>query len=101
MLVGYRPGMWHVVFGAMSDKDVQGMLDALRPLVSTLHLCAPDLPRAMSTDGLAQLCDRLGIDRVLIHTSVADAMERASMRGPTLVCGSFHVADEALAWLER
>jgi dihydrofolate synthase / folylpolyglutamate synthase len=91
MLSGYRPGMWHVVFGAMSDKDVQGMLDALRPLVSTLHLCAPDLPRAMSTDGLAQLCD----------TSVADAMERASMRGPTLVCGSFHVADEALAWLER
>lgn len=101
LMSGYRPGMWHVVFGAMADKDVLGMLDALRPLISTMHLCSPNLPRAMSVDGLVQLCQNLGIERVVTHERVADAVALASTRGATLICGSFHVADEAVARLER
>ncbi|MCO6466497.1 MAG: bifunctional folylpolyglutamate synthase/dihydrofolate synthase [Bradyrhizobiaceae bacterium] len=93
---GYADGSWHVVFGAMADKDILGMLQALRPLVSTLHLCSPHIPRAATTEALEQLAHAAGFQRVSVYPSVAAALERARMRGPALACGSFHVADEVL-----
>lgn len=94
---GYRSNSWHVVFGAMRDKDILGMLERLKPLVSTLHLCSPKYDRAQTAEGLEQVAQQAGYNTVSVHASVADAVQRALLRGPTLVCGSFYVADEALA----
>lgn len=96
---GYPDFSWHVVFGAMQDKDVLGMLQQLIPLTSTLHLCSPTFKRAATIEGLEQLARSAGFSRILTHPSVAEATKRAIMRGPTLICGSFHVAEEALAIL--
>lgn len=98
---GYQPNTWHVVFGAMSDKDVGGMLQALRPAVATLHVCTPDLPRAMPVKQLLDIARENDIAPVVSHISVAEACGMASAMGPTLICGSFHVADEATTWLEE
>ncbi len=96
---GYRDHSWQVVFGGMRDKDLLGMLERLKPLVSTLHLCAPNFDRAISVGGLEQLAAQAGYQRISTHTSVADAVRRAVLRGPTVICGSFYVADEAVAAL--
>ena len=96
---GYPPSSWQVVFGAMADKDVEGMLNALRPLAATLHVCTPDLPRAMPVDQLHDLAMASDLSPVVSHVSVAEACGMASAMGPTVVCGSFHVADEAMQWL--
>ncbi len=42
----------HVIFGAMRDKDVSGMLEVLLPLTDTLHLVAADTARAMAVEEL-------------------------------------------------
>ena len=96
---GYNNHSWHVVFGAMRDKDIMGMLTELEPLTSSLHLCTPDFDRAARIPALQHLADRVGYKRISTHASVAEAVKRARMRGPTLICGSFHVAEEAIAHL--
>ncbi|MBI2793670.1 MAG: bifunctional folylpolyglutamate synthase/dihydrofolate synthase [Ignavibacteria bacterium] len=96
---GYRDHSWQVVFGGMRDKDLLGMLERLKPLVSTLHLCTPKFDRAISVGGLEQLSAQAGYQRISTHDSVADAVQQATLRGPVVVCGSFYVADEAVAAL--
>lgn len=93
---GYVSHSWQVVFGAMRDKDVAGMLHAIAPAVDTLHACTPALERALDTHSLKELAAHAGIYHVVCHASVADALKAARQQGPTLICGSFHVADEAL-----
>jgi dihydrofolate synthase / folylpolyglutamate synthase len=97
---GYHEGSWHVVFGAMQDKDVMAMLTQLRPLVQTLHLCAAQIERATHTQALEQLANKVGYRRISTHGSVADAVAHARSLGPTLICGSFYVAGEAMQHLQ-
>lgn len=98
---GYPEQGWHVVFGVMRDKDIVGMLSELRPLVTTLHLCAPATERAATTQALEQLAINTGYQRVTTHTSVLAATTRACMRGAAIICGSFHVAEEALPYFNQ
>ena len=85
----------------MRDKDILDMLTRLRPLASSLHLCAAEYERSARVATLEQLADQVGFKRVNSHDSVAKAVELATRRGPTLICGSFHIADEAMAVLEK
>ena len=97
---GFANDSWQRVFGAMQDKDILEMLSRLRPLCSTLHLCCPNIERAARVATLEQLAGQVGFRRINTHNSVADAVSLARRRGPTLICGSFHVADEALREFE-
>ncbi len=94
---GYADGTLQVVFGAMADKDVGGMLDAIAPMASTLHLCAPNIPRALPVEDLLNMAFSRGLTHAVAHSGVRHALAAAQASGPTLVCGSFHVLDEALA----
>ncbi len=91
---GYTKAEFHVVFGAMADKDVSAMLDAISPIADTLHLCAPTIPRAMPVEELMNLAVSKGLTNVVAHSSVRHAFEAAQQRGPAVACGSFHVLDE-------
>lgn len=44
-----------LVFGAMQDKDVAGMLEAIAPLCGTILCTTPDTPRAMPAADLARV----------------------------------------------
>lgn len=91
------PGVrWTLVFGAMRDKDVPPMLDALRDRVAAAHVAAADSPRAMEAGDLADLAARrLGVP-VTAHRSVAEALAAARAGGgPVLVTGSIYVVGEA------
>lgn len=92
-------GPLHVVFGAMADKDVEGMLRELLTLHPTLHVCAPHVARSMPCPDVAATAKHVGHEHVISHASVAEAVQAARALGTTIICGSFHVADEAAAAL--
>lgn len=89
----------NVVLGAMADKDVDGMVRALAPVTSAFHISAPAFPRAMATSELATVVRQHHMN-VIEHPSLAAALD-ASRHTDTVCCGSFHVADEILAAMEK
>jgi dihydrofolate synthase/folylpolyglutamate synthase len=99
-------GKVHAVFGAMRDKDLEGIVAALRQVVNAWYLCALDTPRAASTDRLAL---------ALKHTqgtapagcfagpmAALGAARRAASGGDLIVVfGSFHAVAPVLAALDQ
>jgi dihydrofolate synthase/folylpolyglutamate synthase len=105
-LAGYL-ARWHperppLVFAAMRDKDVNGMLRPLLPVTDAIVTTAPAMARAESPDALAARVHALDPAReLLVIPDPADAVAHALNHGP-LVCvaGSIFLAGavrEALA----
>jgi len=97
-------GRVHAVFGALSDKDVAGVLTALGPRIAHWHLAGleRDTPRGLSAQALAQtLADVLPDAPMGAHADVAGALAaaRAAARPGEriLAFGSFFVAAAVLA----
>ncbi|MGE5047012.1 MAG: bifunctional folylpolyglutamate synthase/dihydrofolate synthase [Deltaproteobacteria bacterium] len=83
-----------LVFGALQDKDVAGMLQELAPLAASVHYCAPDSPRAAGPAELARLFPGA------VHRSVPAALSAARLEGGmVLCCGSLYLAGEVRALL--
>ncbi len=97
----YFPGkLVTLVFGALGDKDIPGMLTELLPRVSRLILTQADHPRAATPKELAEMAHGRGW-RVETIVPVADALRWAithSRPGEVIVvAGSLTVAGEVLA----
>ncbi|MEW6568860.1 MAG: folylpolyglutamate synthase/dihydrofolate synthase family protein [Chloroflexota bacterium] len=93
-----------LVFGALADKDIPGMLAELLPRVSRLILTQADHPRAATVDELAEIARGYGwqVSRLV---PVSQAMRQAVLQsrpGEVIVAaGSLTVAGEVLAsWNE-
>lgn len=89
-----------VLFAAMRDKDVDGMLAAMHaiPRVATV-VTAPRVHRAMPA---AELAARAGAGAMAVEPVAAAldvARRRAGAHGLVLVCGSLYLAGEVLALL--
>ena len=89
----------HLVFGAMSDKDIGGMAAEL-PAADAVYACRPSLERAETPDSIAAvLADEDRFGQVETAERVSDAVESAlSATGPgdcVLVCGSLFLVAEA------
>ena len=86
----------HLVFGAMSDKNLSEMVAAL-PDADYVHTCRPDLDRAETAEVLASSFG--GAADVTARGSVADAVDAAvsaaAAADAVLVCGSLRVVAEA------
>jgi len=87
----------HLVVGAMHDKDLAGMADAL-PAADTVTVCRAVVDRAADPRVLARVFERRG-DTPRIDPAVEDAVDAAvATADPTdcvLVCGSLAVVAEA------
>lgn len=100
-----RPGMRvHAVYGALSDKDVAGVIGALGERIAHWHLAGleRDTPRGLSADALAeQLAAVLPGARFDAHADVATALKAARFTAKPGECvlafGSFFVAAAVLA----
>lgn len=93
-----------LVFGALSDKDVGGMLDALLPASSAVVLTRSRYPRALDGDHLAALAAARGVTPAAVTPDVPEALAAAlALARPqdlVLVTGSLFVAAAAReAWL--
>lgn len=66
------------VVGVMADKDVEGILDAFEPLLSTVVCTQNSTQRAMPAAELGAIAEELfGPDRVEVVGRLDDALERA------------------------
>ncbi|WP_435151860.1 dihydropteroate synthase [Haladaptatus sp. DFWS20] len=93
---------FHLVFGAMHDKDVQAMVDAL-PVPNRAVACHPNLDRAEDEEVLARAFETHGAGEVARVSSVESALENALAEAETddlvLVTGSlFAVAEARTRW---
>jgi len=97
------------VVGIMADKDANGILDALEPVVSDIVVTRNSSPRAMPLDELNQIAISVfGEERVVAETDLETAIETAIglveqtddpeeplSGGGVLVTGSVFTAGEA------
>jgi len=66
------------VFAAFSDKDVEGVLELLEPVLDAIVVTRNSSPRAMDTTALGELAvDIFGEDRVYVVGELPDAIEQA------------------------
>jgi dihydrofolate synthase/folylpolyglutamate synthase len=98
-LAALHPGRpAELVFGVLADKDVRGMLAALRPATRRLHLVAPASRRARPADGVAAEAATLGLVAD-VHADVAGALACARAAAgdgaPVVVAGSLYLVGEA------
>jgi dihydrofolate synthase/folylpolyglutamate synthase len=99
------------VVGVLGDKDAEGMLVALEPLLDEVVITQSSSPRAVDPDDLTALAvDVFGDERVSVHPALPDAIEAAVTAAESggdldgvgvLVTGSVTVAGEARALLRR
>jgi dihydrofolate synthase/folylpolyglutamate synthase len=97
------------VVGVLGDKDAEGILAALEPLLAEVVITRSSSPRAVDPDDLGELAaDIFGDDRVSIEHALPDAIERAVTAAEdsgdlagvgVLVTGSVTVVGEARSLL--
>jgi dihydrofolate synthase/folylpolyglutamate synthase len=82
------------VFGAMADKDVEGMLAHLRPLIDEWHVCELPTARAATAEALAGRLQAAGGTSIRCHATPTAALAAArAAAGATdriVVFGSFY-----------
>jgi dihydrofolate synthase / folylpolyglutamate synthase len=86
-----------VVFGALGDKDVAGILDPLLPLCARLICVTATSPRAIPADELARMAKgrAAGALRVEAHADPAAALREAlATRHPVVVAGSIFLVGQ-------
>lgn len=66
------------VLGVMRDKDAQGILTELEPVLSEMVLTQNSQPRAMDADSLAGIAKEIfGEERIVVEPRLTDALETA------------------------
>ncbi len=102
LLSGYPDIGWNIVFGVMADKNVEEMLDIIKPITAHLYATSPVYDRALPAQELSEKAKKIGINNTDTFTSVADAVSKAvASNKPTIITGSFYLADEAIAELSK
>jgi len=92
------------VFGALSDKDVGGIVAPLVAQIARWHLCGldADSPRGLSA---VQLRERMPAATTLectaVNAALDAALEQAAADDRILAFGSFFVAAPTLEWARR
>lgn len=97
------PARLPIVFGAMDDKDVDGMVAALAPCATNFVCTAPDTPRAIPADALGDRVRQCaGSIPVTTERRPWRAVEDA-WRGAQTVCvtGSIFLVGEVRSAIER
>ncbi|WP_297084574.1 folylpolyglutamate synthase/dihydrofolate synthase family protein [uncultured Demequina sp.] len=92
------------VVGVLGDKDAEGILEGLEPVLDHVVVTASTSPRAISAEDLGEIATRVfGEDRVSVASDLPDAIDRAvqtaerdhDMGAGVLVVGSVTVVAEA------
>ena len=89
-----------LIFGALQDKDVRGLLNALAPIIGTLTLVPITNPRALTVEQLHEIAlEHFPAVPRSTAASLEEALERpAQLR--RLVCGSLYLVGEAIGLLQ-
>ncbi|HSP13221.1 MAG TPA: folylpolyglutamate synthase/dihydrofolate synthase family protein [Thermoanaerobaculia bacterium] len=91
-----------LVFGIMSDKDVNGVTSLLFPMFDEIIATDPYAPRSEPPENLVRAATDLGV-RATAVPDVGDAIRRAieSDERTILIAGSLYLAGAAIAALDK
>lgn len=98
LLSGMR-GDKTLIFGCLSDKDVNKEAVLLSPVFSRIIIFSPDSYRAMESGKISDAFNRAGANATTV-ASVSEALELAKQK-TVAICGSFTVLKEAKQWIEK
>ncbi len=91
-----------LVFGVMSDKALQQMVETLFPLATTRIVTRIDNPRSVEPGEIAKVAEQAGWSSIVVD-STAEALAKAdqitSPNGLICVCGSLYLVGETKALL--
>jgi dihydrofolate synthase/folylpolyglutamate synthase len=95
----YPTTRWQLVLGVMGDKNVEAMVDSLRPLLAGVIATAPESERAVPPPVLADRVRAL-VDVPVLEAEGVDlaldmARAEAGPDGAVLVAGSLYLVGEA------
>jgi dihydrofolate synthase/folylpolyglutamate synthase len=94
-------GRFHLVFGAMSDKDIAAIARTLFPLAAGISLVTVDSPRAASAEDLARVAPagvEARVETGRVGAVLGDLLARG-LEAPIIVAGSLYLVGEARAFL--
>jgi dihydrofolate synthase/folylpolyglutamate synthase len=95
----FRSEPVRIIYGAMRDKAVDEVIGTLFPLAAEVILTAPNQPRALNAESLAEVSDH---PNVRLAASVGEALRMARDRPmTTFVTGSLFLVGEARAALDH
>ena len=78
------------------------MLSILKPITALLYAVSPVYDRALPALEVALKAESVGIYTASVFNSVATAIKEAiTTHNPTLIVGSFYLADEAIVELAK
>lgn len=98
LLSEFGPQNTTLIYGSLSDKDIEGNLSILSGCANKVFAVRPNSPRAMDLNKILNTCRRFFGD-VAPSASVSEALENAG--GAVAVCGSFTLIKEALDWINK
>lgn len=86
-----------VLLGVLADKDAEGIVRALAPVVGEWSVTAPGSPRALDAEGLAAVVESVTGRRPRVFADVSSGLAGLVIRGgdPLVVTGSLVTAGEA------
>ncbi len=95
----------NILVGVMADKDYEGMMGALAPLVNKAFAVTPDNPRALPANELKNTFDGLGVSSIAFNSlpaGVKKAVAESKKTGTPLVClGSLYMYAEVTDAMEK
>jgi dihydrofolate synthase/folylpolyglutamate synthase len=101
----YFPGKKSLlIFGASEDKDINGMLKELMPIVEEVMVVKSFHPRAIEQEKLLKLAKSYGQPVNIVEhipEAIETALQRSSDRTVVVVTGSIFVVAEARKFLEK
>ena len=92
---------FHMLIGMMRDKDIDGYLRHLIPLCRQADCVAPQNPRSMPAEELAQTLQRLGVAAQAVPLQESTLQSLCAQETPLLICGSLYLAGEVRGQLLR
>lgn len=98
LLSEFDPQKVTLIYGSLSDKDINGNLSLLQGCAHKIIAVSPVSPRAMDMEKIFSVCKKYFND-VSPAESVGAALKSAS--GVIAVCGSFTLIKEALNWIDK
>lgn len=98
-------GRLHVILGMLGDKDADGVLRALQPVVDCWHFASLAGPRGQSAEALERKLRELASDAVCqsyadVAAALAAVRQQVGGADRVLIAGSFLTVSDALAQLQ-
>jgi dihydrofolate synthase / folylpolyglutamate synthase len=84
-----------LIFGASEDKAVVSMLKTIQPIVETLVITKSDHPRAMNTNHIKEIAEKLEMDSIVkedIKNAIGEALVQIDDSTVILATGSIFIA---------